>query len=98
VLKGIDVIGFELIVRKEFKHRTHECGAHRRRSQGAERDFSVVTKELRGEDGAVKKLVCVRLDANFKEIPATCGAANHSSYGRSARAARRRTPSTVLPR
>jgi glutamate synthase (NADPH/NADH) small chain len=37
--------------------------------EGAERDFSVVTKELRGEDGAVKKLVCVRLDANFKEIP-----------------------------
>ncbi|MGH6937236.1 MAG: glutamate synthase subunit beta [Methylocella sp.] len=36
--------------------------------EGAERDFSVVTKELRGEDGAVKKLVCVRLDANFKEI------------------------------
>jgi len=37
--------------------------------EGAERGFSVVTKELRGEDGAVKKLVCVRLDANFKEIP-----------------------------
>jgi glutamate synthase (NADPH) small chain len=37
--------------------------------EGAERDFSIVTKELRGEDGAVKKLVCVRLDANFKEIP-----------------------------
>ncbi|MGH6858354.1 MAG: FAD-dependent oxidoreductase, partial [Methylocella sp.] len=37
--------------------------------EGAERDFSVVTKELRGEDGAVKKLVCARLDGNFKEIP-----------------------------
>jgi glutamate synthase (NADPH/NADH) small chain len=37
--------------------------------EGAERDFSILTKELRGEDGAVKKLVCVRLDANFKEIP-----------------------------
>jgi glutamate synthase (NADPH) small chain len=37
--------------------------------EGAERDFSVVTKELRGEDGAVKKLVCARLDPNFKEIP-----------------------------
>ena len=37
--------------------------------EGAERDFSVLTKELRGENGAVKKLVCVRLDANLKEIP-----------------------------
>jgi glutamate synthase (NADPH) small chain len=37
--------------------------------EGTERDFSVVTKELRGEDGAVKKLVCARLDAKFKEIP-----------------------------
>ncbi|MGH6847290.1 MAG: glutamate synthase subunit beta [Methylocella sp.] len=37
--------------------------------EGAERDFSILTKELRGEDGAVKKLVCVRLDANLKEIP-----------------------------
>ena len=37
--------------------------------EGAERDFSILTKELRGEDGIVKKLVCVRLDANLKEIP-----------------------------
>ena len=37
--------------------------------EGAERDFSVLTKELRGENGAVKKLVCVRLDSNLKEIP-----------------------------
>ena len=37
--------------------------------EGAERDFSVLTKEFRGENGAVKKLVCVRLDANMKEIP-----------------------------
>ncbi len=37
--------------------------------EGAHRDFSVLTKELRGKDGAVKKLVCVRLDANLKEIP-----------------------------
>ena len=37
--------------------------------EGAERDFSVLTKELRGENGAVKKLICVRLDANLKEVP-----------------------------
>jgi glutamate synthase (NADPH/NADH) small chain len=37
--------------------------------EGAERDFSVLTKGLRGEDGAVKSVVCARLDANFKEIP-----------------------------
>jgi glutamate synthase (NADPH) small chain len=37
--------------------------------EGAEREFSVVTKELRGEGGAVKAVVCTRLDGNFKEIP-----------------------------
>ncbi|WP_026608223.1 glutamate synthase subunit beta [Methylocapsa acidiphila] len=37
--------------------------------EGAKREFSVLTKELRGKDGAVKALVCVRLDDNLKEIP-----------------------------
>jgi glutamate synthase (NADPH/NADH) small chain len=37
--------------------------------EGARRDFSVLTKELRGKDGAVKTLVGVRLDSNMKEIP-----------------------------
>jgi glutamate synthase (NADPH/NADH) small chain len=37
--------------------------------EGAEREFSVLTKWLRGENGAVKSAVCARLDANFKEIP-----------------------------
>ncbi|HET6377691.1 MAG TPA: glutamate synthase subunit beta [Methylocella sp.] len=37
--------------------------------EGAERDFSVLTKGLRGENGAVKSVVCARLDGNFKEIP-----------------------------
>jgi glutamate synthase (NADPH) small chain len=37
--------------------------------EGAEREFSVLTKGLRGEDGAVKAVVCARLDSNFKEIP-----------------------------
>jgi glutamate synthase (NADPH) small chain len=37
--------------------------------EGAERDFSILTKELRGKGGAVKAAVCSRLDANFKEIP-----------------------------
>ena len=37
--------------------------------EGAKRDFGVVSKEFRGENGSVKQLVCVRLDANMKEIP-----------------------------
>jgi glutamate synthase (NADPH) small chain len=37
--------------------------------EGADRDFSVLTKSFRGEDGAVKALVCARCDKNFKEIP-----------------------------
>jgi glutamate synthase (NADPH/NADH) small chain len=37
--------------------------------EGARRDFAVLTKELRGKDGAVKKLVCVRLDSSMKEMP-----------------------------
>jgi len=37
--------------------------------EGAERDFSVLTKWFHGVDGAVKSVVCARLDGNFKEIP-----------------------------
>ena len=37
--------------------------------EGAERDFSVVTKSFSGENGDVKKLHCVRVDAAMKEIP-----------------------------
>jgi glutamate synthase (NADPH/NADH) small chain len=37
--------------------------------EGAERDFSVVTKSFSGENGEVKKLHCVRVDAAMKEIP-----------------------------
>ncbi|HLH13118.1 MAG TPA: glutamate synthase subunit beta [Methylovirgula sp.] len=37
--------------------------------EGAKRDFGVLTKEFRGENGAVKQLICTRLDANMKEIP-----------------------------
>jgi glutamate synthase (NADPH/NADH) small chain len=37
--------------------------------EGAEREFSILTKELRGEDGSVRAVVCSRLDPNFKEIP-----------------------------
>ncbi|HTV32264.1 MAG TPA: glutamate synthase subunit beta [Methylocella sp.] len=36
--------------------------------EGAERDFSVVTKEFLGEKGVVTKLVCMRLDAKGKVI------------------------------
>ncbi|MBO0732823.1 MAG: glutamate synthase subunit beta [Methylocapsa sp.] len=37
--------------------------------EGAERDFLVMTKWLRGEEGAIKAVVCARLNSNFKEIP-----------------------------
>ena len=37
--------------------------------EGAERDFSVVTKSFSGENGQVKKLNCVRVDGAMKEIP-----------------------------
>ena len=37
--------------------------------EGAKRDFGVLTKEFRGENGAVKQLICTRLDAKMKEIP-----------------------------
>jgi glutamate synthase (NADPH/NADH) small chain len=37
--------------------------------EGAKREFLVATKELRGENGVVKKLIGVRLDADLKEIP-----------------------------
>ena len=120
--------------------------------EGAERDFSVLTTHLTGEDGVVKTLECVRVDgkmqrqdgsgsrseptsccspwasslrsptacsatsasswmgaatsrrtprctapARKKCLPAaTCGAASRSSSGRSARAGRRRVPSTSI--
>ena len=37
--------------------------------EGAERDFSVLTKSFSGENGEVKKLNCVRADARMQEIP-----------------------------
>jgi glutamate synthase (NADPH/NADH) small chain len=37
--------------------------------EGAERDFAVLTKEFIGEDGILKKLRCVRVDAKMQEIP-----------------------------
>jgi len=37
--------------------------------EGVKRDFGVLTKEFRGENGSVKQLVCVRLDDKMKEIP-----------------------------
>jgi glutamate synthase (NADPH/NADH) small chain len=37
--------------------------------EGAERDFSVATKFFSGENGVVRTLHCVRLDAAMKEIP-----------------------------
>jgi glutamate synthase (NADPH/NADH) small chain len=39
--------------------------------EGAERDFSVVTKSFSGENGEVRKLHCVRVDAAMKELPGT---------------------------
>ncbi|MBI2717310.1 MAG: glutamate synthase subunit beta [Rhizobiales bacterium] len=37
--------------------------------EGAERDFSVLTKSFSGENGEVKKLHCVRVDARMQEVP-----------------------------
>mgnify|MGYP006286256333 CR=1 FL=1 len=37
--------------------------------EGAERDFSVMTKSFSGGNGEVKTLHCVKLDAQMKEIP-----------------------------
>jgi glutamate synthase (NADPH) small chain len=37
--------------------------------EGAKRDFAVMTKEFRGENGIVKQLICVRVDEKMKEIP-----------------------------
>jgi glutamate synthase (NADPH/NADH) small chain len=37
--------------------------------EGVERDFAVMTTKLTGENGAVKKLHCVRVDAKMKPIP-----------------------------
>jgi glutamate synthase (NADPH/NADH) small chain len=39
--------------------------------EGAERDFAVNTVSFTGEDGHVRELNCVRVDANFKPIPGT---------------------------
>jgi glutamate synthase (NADPH/NADH) small chain len=39
--------------------------------EGAERDFSVVTKSFSGENGEVRKLHCVRVDPKMQEIPGT---------------------------
>jgi len=37
--------------------------------EGAERDFSVVTKSFSGENGEVKRLHCIRVDAKMQELP-----------------------------
>jgi glutamate synthase (NADPH/NADH) small chain len=37
--------------------------------EGAKRDFAVLTKEFIGENGVVKKLRCVHVDAKMQEIP-----------------------------
>ncbi len=37
--------------------------------EGAERDFAVMTKAFAGENGAVKRLDCVHVDAKMKDVP-----------------------------
>ncbi|MGI9476914.1 MAG: glutamate synthase subunit beta [Hyphomicrobiaceae bacterium] len=37
-------------------------------AEGAQREFSVNTKRFEGEDGRVSKLICCRVDENFKEV------------------------------
>jgi glutamate synthase (NADPH/NADH) small chain len=39
--------------------------------EGAKREFSVATTKLSGENGQVKKLHCVKLDARLKPVPGT---------------------------
>jgi len=39
--------------------------------EGAERDFAVLTSKFSGENGAVKKLHCLRVDGRIKPIPGT---------------------------
>jgi glutamate synthase (NADPH) small chain len=39
--------------------------------EGAERDFSVLTKSLTGENGEVKTLRCARTGSDMKEVPGT---------------------------
>jgi glutamate synthase (NADPH) small chain len=39
--------------------------------EGAERDFAVMTQQFFGENGQVKRLHCVRIDAGFKPIAGT---------------------------
>jgi glutamate synthase (NADPH) small chain len=40
-------------------------------AEGAKRDFAVNTKRFEGKDGRVTKLICVKVDEKFKEIPGT---------------------------
>jgi len=40
-------------------------------AEGAVREFAVLTQTFTGENGAVKKLNCVRVDDKFKPIPGT---------------------------
>ena len=40
-------------------------------AEGAKRDFAVNTKRFEGKDGRVTKLICVKVDERFKEIPDT---------------------------
>jgi glutamate synthase (NADPH/NADH) small chain len=37
--------------------------------EGASREFAVLTKEFSGDNGAVKKLHCVHVDAKFQPVP-----------------------------
>src|SRR6201987_2691259 len=39
--------------------------------EGVERDFAVMTVKFTGENGAVKRLHCIRVDAKMKPIPAS---------------------------
>ncbi|ABE38114.1 glutamate synthase (NADH) small subunit [Rhodopseudomonas palustris BisB5] len=40
-------------------------------AEGADREFAVLTQSFAGENGAVKQLNCVRVDAKFQPIPGT---------------------------
>ena len=38
-------------------------------AEGAQRDFSVITKRFEGENGRVARLVCARCDERLQEVP-----------------------------
>jgi glutamate synthase (NADPH) small chain len=58
----------KLMVWPEWPLKLRMSSSH---EEGATREFAVLTKEFIGENGHVKKLKCVHVDAKFQAIPGT---------------------------